>query len=248
MVLSVVCVGAHQDDELSCLGTMILCADRGDRITTVSISKGDLGGQHDPTIPGEEVARTRIAEATEVASALGGEYVCLNADDEFIMDTRDLRIDVARTLRRVRADLVLTPPPSDYNVDHIRAGEITAHAALLSAINSLDIGEPPLPRAPVVMYMDSIVGLDFQPSYYVDVTDAFQRKCDLLRFHRSQMLSQPNITGWDLVEHAEIVGRFRGLQCGVPYAEGFRPVLRTPLLGAGSLLPDGSGKRSLIRQ
>jgi LmbE family N-acetylglucosaminyl deacetylase len=239
MVLSVVSVGAHQDDELSCLGTLILCAARGDRITTVSISRGDLGGQHDPAIPHDEIARIRIAEASAVASSLGGEYFCLGSDDEFIMDTQETRVAVARVLRRVRADLVLTPPPTDYNVDHIRAGEITAHAALLSAINTLDIGEAPLPRAPVVMYMDSIVGLDFQPTHYVDVSTVFAQKCELLRLHASQMQSQPNITGWDLVAHAEAVGRLRGMQCSVRYAEGFRPVLRTPLVRPGSLLPEG---------
>ena len=55
--------------------------------------------------------------------------------------------------------------------------------------------------------------------------------------HDSQMRSQPNITGWDLVSHAEVVARFRGQQCGVQYAEGFRPALRTPLLRPGWLLP-----------
>jgi hypothetical protein len=59
----------------------------------------------------------------------------------------------------------------------------------------------------------------------------------LLRLHNSQIRSQPNITGWDLVTHAEVVGRFRGQQCGVKYAEGFTPTLRTPLLRADWVLP-----------
>jgi LmbE family N-acetylglucosaminyl deacetylase len=235
--LSVVAVGAHQDDEMSCMGTLIRCAARGDRITVISISNGDKGGQHDPTIPNSDIAAIRIQEAQSVAAELGAEYVCLGVEDEFVEDTRDVRLDVTRLLRRVRADLVLTLPPTDYNIDHIRAGEITAHAALLSAINTLRIEGSALARAPAVMYMDSIVGLDFQPTHYVDISDQFDRKCDLLRKHASQMQSQPNITGWDLVTHAEVVGRFRGLQCGVRYAEGFASVLRTPLLRPGTLLP-----------
>jgi LmbE family N-acetylglucosaminyl deacetylase len=85
--------------------------------------------------------------------------------------------------------------------------------------------------------MDTIAGLDFQPTHYVDITEQFDEKTRLLRMHASQMQSQPNITGWDLVTHAEVVGRFRGQQCGVRYAEGFRPVLRTPLLRPGWVLP-----------
>lgn len=234
---SVVCVGAHQDDELSCLGTLIKFSDRGDRVTTISISNGDKGGQHDPSIPNATVAAIRIAEATAVAAALGGEYVCLAQEDEFIEDTKAVRLALAAVLRRVRADLILTPPPTDYNIDHIRAGQIAAHSAFLAAINTVRMDEAPLDQAPAVMYMDSIVGLDFQPTHYVDVSAVFGRKLDLLRLHDSQMESQPNITGWDLVAHAEIVGSFRGIQCGVKYAEGFRPVLRTPLLRPGWLLP-----------
>ena len=235
--LSVVSVGAHQDDELSCLGTLLRYREAGARITTVSISNGDKGGQHDPSIPHSIIAQTRIEEATRVAQELGGEYHCLGLEDGFVFDSREIRLTLANVFRVVGADVVLTLPPSDYNNDHIMAGQIALHAALLSAINVVFTEAPPLPRAPTVMFMDSIVGLDFQPTHYVDVTDQFPEKLRLLRMHASQMLSQPNITGWDLVAHAEVVGRFRGQQCGVQYAEGFRPVLRTPLLRPGWVLP-----------
>jgi hypothetical protein len=108
----------------------------------------------------------------------------------------------------------------------------------MAAINVVETASPPLRRAPTVLFMDSIVGLDFQPTHYVDITREFPEKTRLLRMHESQMLSQPNITGWDLVSHAEVVGRFRGQQCGVQYAEAFRPSLRTPLLRPGWVLPN----------
>jgi LmbE family N-acetylglucosaminyl deacetylase len=235
--LSVVSVGAHQDDELSCLGTLLRYRDMGARITTVSISNGDKGGQHDPSIPHGVIAQIRIEEATRVARELGGEYFCLGLEDGFVFDSREIRLAVANVFRAVEADVVLTLPPTDYNNDHIMAGHIALHAALLSAINVVETDAPPLARAPTVLFMDSIVGLDFQPTHYVDMTEQFPEKVRLLRMHASQMLSQPNITGWDLVAHAEVVGRFRGQQCGVPYAEGFRPVLRTPLLRPGWVLP-----------
>ncbi len=235
--LSVVSVGAHQDDELGCLGTLIRYRDQGCRITTVSVSNGDKGGQHDPTLPHEVVARTRIDEATRMAAELGGTYFCLGLEDGFVFDSREIRLALAQILRAAEADVVLTLPPSDYNNDHVMAGQIALHASLIAAINVIDTGSPPLVRAPSVLFMDTIVGLDFQPTHYVDITDQFPEKERLLRLHDSQMRSQPNITGWDLVTHAEVVGRFRGQQCSVRYAEGFRPVLRTPLLRPGWVLP-----------
>jgi LmbE family N-acetylglucosaminyl deacetylase len=236
--LSVVSVGAHQDDELGCLGTLIRYRAQGGRITTVSLSNGDKGGQHDPSIPHAVIAQTRIDEATRMVAELGGVFYCLGLEDGFVFDSREIRLALTEVLRAVKADVVLTLPPGDYNNDHIMAGQIALHASLMSAINVIATSSPPLARAPAVLFMDCIVGLDFQPTHYVDISDQFAEKVRLLRMHDSQMRSQPNITGWDLVTHAEVVGRFRGQQCGVLYAEGFTPALRTPLLRPGWVLPD----------
>ena len=235
--LSVVSVGAHQDDELGCLGTLIRYRSEGCRITTVSLSNGDKGGQHDPSLSAAVVAQTRIDEATRMVAELGGVYYCLGLEDGFVFDSRQIRLGLTEVLRTVAADIVLTLPPSDYNNDHVMAGQIALHAALMAAINTIHTSAPALARAPAVMFMDTIVGLDFQPTHYVDISEQFAEKARLLRMHDSQMRSQPNITGWDLVTHADVVGRFRGQQCGVRYAEGFAPALRTPLLRPGWVLP-----------
>lgn len=234
---SVVSVGAHQDDELSCLGTLIRYHQQGCSITTVSLSNGDKGGQHDPTIPKAVIAQTRIDEATRMVAEIGGRYYCLGLEDGFVFDSREIRLKLTQVLRAAQADVVLTLPPTDYNNDHIMAGQIAQHASLMSAINVIHTESAPLVHSPTVLFMDSIVGLDFQPTHYVDITEQFPEKARLLRMHASQMQSQPTITGWDLVKHAEVVGHFRGQQCGVQYAEGFRPVLRTPLLRPGWVLP-----------
>jgi LmbE family N-acetylglucosaminyl deacetylase len=97
--LSVVSVGAHQDDELGCLGTLIRYREQGGRITTVSISNGDKGGQHGPGIPHSAVARTRIDEATRMAAELGGKYFCLGVEDGFVFDSRELRLALTEVLR-----------------------------------------------------------------------------------------------------------------------------------------------------
>jgi len=76
-LMNVVCVGAHQDDEMHCLGTLIKYANRGDHIVIAAISNGDKGGQYDPSIPHGEIARIRAEESGGVARALGGSYTCL---------------------------------------------------------------------------------------------------------------------------------------------------------------------------
>ena len=77
--MNIVSVGAHQDDiELNCLGTLIKYASQPEvTITNVVVSNGDKGGSYDLSISNEDVAVMRSKEATAVAEALGGRYVCM---------------------------------------------------------------------------------------------------------------------------------------------------------------------------
>jgi LmbE family N-acetylglucosaminyl deacetylase len=201
----------------------------------VALSRGDRGGA-DPSMSGERVAQMRQREAERVAEGVGARYYCLNADDAFIQDTPSLRVSLMGVLRQAQADVVITSPPTDYSMDHVTTSKIAVQAALLAPFASVQTDEPPLERAPAVFYMDSITGLDFQPTLYVDITGEFSRKCELLRLHESQMASLPKFGGFDPVSHSEIVGRFRGLQVGVEYAEAFRPAERNPLMRPGVIL------------
>ena len=234
--LSVVVVDPHQDDEMNCLGTLLKCRERGDVVTMVAVSSGEKGGWY-LNLPQEQVAEARRDEASRVAEGLGGEYVCLGAEDMFIQDTPELRMSLVRVLRRVAADVVITVPPNDYSLDHVTTSQVATQAALLSAVPTLKTDEPALRRPPALFFMDTITGLDSQPTVYVDITEQFERKCELLRLHDSQMVNLKNFAGFDLAEYADVVNRFRGLQVGVAYAEGFRPAMRNPLIRAGAILP-----------
>src|SRR5512145_2647867 len=128
--MNIVCVVAHQDDiELHCLGTLLKYVARGDvTITNVTVSNGDKGAQYDLSIPYAEVAAMRIAEATRLAEALGGRYICMGQSDEYIRDTDEARNQLTDILREARADVVFAPPPVDYNTDHTTSSQLAFHA------------------------------------------------------------------------------------------------------------------------
>jgi len=237
--VNIVCVTAHQDDiELHCLGTLIKYRQRGDAtITNVVISNGDKGGQFDLSLSYEQVAAIRQQEAAAVAGALGGRYLCMNQVDEYIRDTDEARNQLVDILREAKADVILAAPPVDYNTDHMVTSQIAFHAAMLATVRTIYTDHDPLPHYPVVYYMDPVTGMDWQPTHYVDITDVFERKCELLRLHKSQMANMQTSGGWDLVKYAHIMGAFRGLQCGVEYAEGFKPALAWPRVRPGNWLP-----------
>jgi N-acetylglucosamine malate deacetylase 1 len=233
--MNIVAIGAHQDDiEVSCLGTLILYRELHDAsITHVTISTGELGGQAHPDLPLSEIAAIRSSEAQAVAGALGARYVCLDQPDMYVRDTDLARDRLTEVLREARADLVLAPPPVDYHLDHVAVSQLAFHATLAASHRSLARGRQPLPRTPALYYVDTVAGLGWEPSVYVDITPVFARKCELLALHSSQMEATREVGGWDLVRYVEIENGFRGLQSGVAYAEAFTPARAWPRLHAG---------------
>ncbi len=236
--LNIVSVAAHQDDiELGCLGTLVKYSQSGAcTITNITLTNGDKGSQHDPKMPYAEVAKIRVAEANAVAEALGGRHICLGYPDEYLFVTEELINKVVDILRESRADVVFCPPPVDYNTDHTNASTIAYQAVMLAAVKTIFTDHDPLEHYPTLYYMEAITGMEFQPTVYVDITEVFERKCEILRLHKSQMKNMER-SGWDLVKYSRIVNAFRGLQCSVEYAEGFKPCLGWPRVRPGCPLP-----------
>lgn len=237
-ISSVVAVEPHPDDvEILCLGTLLKLREEGTEVTIVCVTNGDKGSGHRPDMPYAEVAVTRFREASAVAKEIGARFVNLGAEDEYLYDTPELRDALAAQFRIAKADVVLAPSPDCYQTDHTIASEIAFQAAHLSALPQLRIKEPALPAAPAMYYYDTVPGLDFEPSFYVDISAQMERKQQLARLHASQMASMKSQSNWDLVEAIEILGRFRGLQSGTRYAEAFRLCARYPRLKAWKSFP-----------
>ena len=81
----------------------------------------------------------------------------------------------------------------------------------------------PTNSIPPVYYLDTLAGLGFLPEQYVDITSVFEQKREVLSRHVSQVEWMREGGGADLVDLMETMSRFRGIQCGVRYAEAFRP-------------------------
>jgi LmbE family N-acetylglucosaminyl deacetylase len=236
-ITSVVAVEGHPDDvELSALGTLIKLRERGARITIVSISDGGNGSFYDRGKT-RSIAQIRADEARSVAARLGGEWLTLNATDGYVYDTPELRRALAAVMRRAKCDLVLGPPPIDYHTDHINAGQLAFTASYYAAVGDEDIEGTPLAVTPAVYYFDAIMGFEFEPAFYMDISAEIEEKKALAGLHVSQMANMKAIGGWSLVEYIDIVGRFRGLQSGVEYAEAFQPATRWPRVRAYTTFP-----------
>ena len=108
----VMVITAHPDDsEFGAAGTIALHVKEGREVTYVIATNGNKGSS-DRTMMPERLAGIREAEQRNAARVLGVERVeFLGYEDGELEDTRDLRRDVTRQIRRWRPDLVITMQP-----------------------------------------------------------------------------------------------------------------------------------------
>ncbi|MBP1994714.1 PIG-L deacetylase family protein [Paenibacillus eucommiae] len=235
--MNVLAICAHPDDaEIWCGGTLAKYALRGDKVTIAISTNGEVGS---PTLPKEEIAEIRRKEAQEAADIIGAELIWMGYPDEFLFDREETRLTFIDVMRQAQADVVLTHYPQDlYNPDHTITGQIANDVAIMTTVPNIVTNHPPIAKIPVVYFIETLAGLNFHPEEYVDITDTIEIKQKMLAKHESQVGDWlKDQYGSNAAEMVEIISRFRGIQSGVRYAEGFIRAKAYPRNITGSLLP-----------
>lgn len=231
----VLAIGAHPDDiEILCAGTLARCRQRGDTIIICVATNGNMGSMNRPPV---ELAQIREREARESASHLDAEFLWLDYPDEFLYPDHATRMRFIEMIRQARPDLILTHAPNDYHQDHRTVSELVFVSSFIGAVPNVATTSPAHPQIAPLYYFDTLAGVDFLPTEYVDITETLKTKLDMLNCHKSQLEWLGDYNGIDIEEFATTVARFRGLQSGVRFAEGFRRADAWPRLTADRLLP-----------
>ena len=232
--MNIVHVGAHQDDEGRCLGTLLKYQRQGGHsITLICTTNGDKGFSFDEHTPHEVAAATRDREMRAVAAALGARYICLGAPDEYLYDTPDMRLRLIDALRACQADLIFTDWVDEYNLDHSTTSRLVYQASLLTIIASIKTEHPALTVTPKIFYCPPWgEGYGFEATHFVALDQTIMDEVvRIINLHQSQVAVMRQV-GEDMAEALVQRARQYGARVGVPYAEAFRPCLasrRTPL-------------------
>ncbi len=233
--MHVLAVGAHPDDlEILCGGTLAKYARRGDRVTMAVATNGEVGSA---TLPKNEIAAIRQREAAASASAIGAEFIWMDYPDEFLFSTAETRLAFLNMVRGVNPDVILAHSPTDYHPDHRTAGQILWDIRVMTTVPNIETANPPCSKIPEILYMETIAGIDFIPEHYVDISEVFPRKQQMLACHQSQAAWLENQYGMSYLEFIDYIGRYRGLQSGVRYAECFRSSPTWPKQPNKNILP-----------
>jgi LmbE family N-acetylglucosaminyl deacetylase len=235
--MNVVSIMAHQDDEMRCLGTMLKCRARGDRLSFVTLTDGSKGFVQNPSIGREAAAGIRDTEMRALAAAAGAAYFNLGEPDEFLYDTAELRLRVIDVIRQTGAELIFTHYPEDYNLDHTTTHSLVRQAAMQACLPVLPTATPPLARHPAIFTVEPHGPFVFPASHYIDISDWQAEKGQLLLHHRSQEEAMRLATGSGLEEMSRRLDSYRGEQVGCAYAECFVPMRARGALKPYSVLP-----------
>ena len=232
-VLAIVC---HPDDmEIGCGGTLLRCAKRGDKVTVCHVANGNMG--HMVIMP-PELREIRIAEAKRSGDLGGFTTVTCDIGDLTVNASDKSQIDrLVKIIRDADPDLIITHAPNDYMNDHVETSKMAFYASFSATCPHY---EPQLGKAckvTPIYYMEPAGHMDFTPTEYVDITDELETKLQMLACHESQLVWLQDHDDSDVMENTRVAARFRGLQCGCKYAEGFRPCTTDLRMTTKRLLP-----------
>jgi LmbE family N-acetylglucosaminyl deacetylase len=226
-------VFAHADDaEIAAGGTMANWVQGGRAVHLLLLTNGDRGSQ-DPGLDRAELARIRVREAEAAGEVLGLASVrILDVHDGDLQNTAEVREQVVRRIREVRAATVFSVDPTAvffdapgrdttvyYNhSDHRTAGWIALDSAFPGSGNPHFFPEQLDEGLEIQDVTDVWLGWTNEANHVEDVTSTWQRKIDALAKHASQL--EEGIAYFEefLVEEA----RHSGEKIGVERAEEFR--------------------------
>lgn len=189
-------VFAHPDDvDFGSAGTTATLTAEGHDVVYCVVTDGQAGG-FDRSVSRDAMARIRRDEQTAAAKVVGvTELHFLGYPDGMVEPTLDLRRSIARVIRQVRPDTVITQSPVrnldrlfGSHPDHLAVGEACLRAVYPDARNEfafpeLLADEGLEPHVVAEVWLTGTV----DPDHWVDITATFDRKIEALRCHQSQL-------------------------------------------------------------
>jgi LmbE family N-acetylglucosaminyl deacetylase len=212
-------VMAHPDDaEIWCGGTLILHAEKGDKVRICIISY--------------TAESTRGKEAIQAANQMGCEVEFFGLEDTAIRDTEDVADKLRLSIDAFCPDTIITHWYDDMHPDHEAAFRILRRSLirgfLIQSKKNID-------ELPQIFCCDTYNSLGlhgpFKPDNFVDVTPIWDKKIAAINVHAGQPLKL-------FLDMIEKQCSNHGRAAGTKWAEGFlhlplfgRPNVGTPLGG-----------------
>ncbi len=198
-------IAAHPDDvDFGSAGTIARWTAEGREVIYCIVTDGDAGGS-DPGISRSDMATIRRAEQTAAASQVGvHDLRFLGYPDGRVEATLELRRDLARVIRQVRPQRVVSQSPErNYfrlgigHPDHRAVGSAALDAVYPDARNPFAFPELLANEGLEAWVVPEVwISGGPAPAHYVDVTETFPQKIAALQAHVSQVGQRDGLEGF----------------------------------------------------
>jgi N-acetylglucosamine malate deacetylase 1 len=212
--MKILAVGAHPDDiEIFMYGLIAACLKRGDNISLVVATDGADG----KVLTSNNLKNKRELETISGLSKLVKPNF-MGLPDGRLSNTSEAYELIEKYVNGIQPDFIITHDEKDYHPDH------RALSRIISDVASF--------KCPV-FYAETLMGLNFDPDYYIDITEYFTEKVEAILAHKTQSPEK-------FVNVVKLMNSYRAAQCNAPqgsFSECYRVSKTFPFGDVRSLLP-----------
>lgn len=216
--MRVLAIGAHPDDiEIFMYGLLSIYKKQGEELFLTVATDGGLGDPQNK-INDKNLAKVRLNETKKALSLLGSPR-SLKLPDGHLKYSADAFEIIDKHIRSISPDLIITHPPEDYHPDHYALSQFVLDSASF--------------KCPV-LFCETLMGINFNPQYYIDISSEYENKINAIMEHKSQNPKK-------FVEAVKLMNRYRSAQCNfknTKYAETYRFENKFPFADINGLIPD----------
>ncbi len=207
-------VAAHPDDEILGCGGTILKLRKNSEINVIFMTDGT------------SARGINIKEKKQRRSNCEKLFKYLKINKPLFFNFPDNQMDkvpllkiikkIELLIKKIKPDTIFTHYSECLNIDH----RITCQAVLTAC--------RPLKKNPVKKILSFEIlsstewsknkNKSFEPNYFIDISKEFKNKINALKFYKKELRKYPHSRS---TKGVETLARFRGISCGVNYAEGF---------------------------
>ena len=212
--MKILAIGAHPDDiEIFMYGLVSIYKKQGNQVFTMVVTDGAKGGSSKDDLLIKKRANETIAGLKSLSTP-----IFLNLPDSELGDDYGHQKIIKENILKIMPDLIITHSQYDYHSDHRSLSLLTS-----SAVSHY------IP----ILYCDTLMGINFKPNYYVDITDHYELKKKAILKHKSQNPQR-------FVDLFKLMNSYRAAQCNAPkgkYAEAYSFTASFPFTDIRGILP-----------
>ena len=196
--MKILAIGAHPDDiEIFMFGLLCCFKKKGYEISMIVATDGSLGGNNLKN----KLVSDKKKESQKGLKKLGNPLFLNIKDGSLGNEDKHTKI-IKNSVLKLKPDIIVTHYYKDYHSDHICLSKIIKTVAGHS-----------IP----ILYCDTMMGINFLPNYYVDITNYINDKINSVSCHKTQKPER-------FVSLVQLMNSYRSAQCNSPkghYAEAY---------------------------